>query len=161
MLSRPPKIRHPWVAMGNPRAFGPPALLLFFTWGLFLVGCGGDANEGLGELPPTLDAIQQHVFTPGCATSACHDRVTRGGDLDLSNAQVSYDQMVNVGSKNPVAKANSSTAMCQINSSRICSATGFEIRRSNLETLSRTHRVPSRRITKHQRSASDQWNDSH
>ncbi|MBK6689405.1 MAG: hypothetical protein IPG45_33365 [Deltaproteobacteria bacterium] len=92
--------------MGNPRAFGPPALLLFFTWGLFLVGCGGDANEGLGELPPTLDAIQQHVFTPGCATSACHDRVTRGGDLDLSNAQVSYDQMVNVGSKNPVAKAN-------------------------------------------------------
>lgn len=91
--------------MRGPGPRRPLASSTILGGGLLLFACGG-GGEAQGELAPTLDAIQQHVFTPGCATSACHDRVTRGGELDLSNAQVSYDQMVGVTSKNPVAKAN-------------------------------------------------------
>jgi hypothetical protein len=75
-------------------------------WMALSVGCGGDGTGAPGDLAPTIDSIQQNVLTPGCAASACHDRVTRGGELDLSNAQVSFDSMVGVGAKNPVAKAN-------------------------------------------------------
>lgn len=69
-----------------------------------LTACGG--SDGVAQLDPTIDNIQQYIFTPACANSGCHDSVVRGGDLDLSTAQISYDAMVNVPSRNPVAKAN-------------------------------------------------------
>lgn len=72
--------------------------------GLCATACGGsDAPE---QLEPTLSNIQQYVLTPACATSGCHDAIDKAGELDLSDAQISYDSMVNVPSKNPVAKAS-------------------------------------------------------
>lgn len=69
-----------------------------------LSACGGE--EGPAQLEPTLANIQQYVFTPACATSGCHDAADAAGELDLSTAQISYDAMVNIPSKIPVAKAN-------------------------------------------------------
>ena len=77
----------------------PVALALALT-----AACGGE--EGPAELEPTLVNIQEYVLTPACATSGCHDAIDKAGELDLSEAQVSYDQMVNVPSRNPVAKAS-------------------------------------------------------
>lgn len=68
-----------------------------------LIGCGGE--QMAGSVEPNIDDIQQHILTPACATSGCHDSQDRAGDLDLSTAQVSYDSMVNVRSKIPVARA--------------------------------------------------------
>ena len=76
----------------------PAALLVGAT------ACGG--GDGTAELDPTLLNIQTHVLTPACATSGCHDAVDQAGELDLSAAQISYDAMVGVPSKNPVAKAS-------------------------------------------------------
>jgi hypothetical protein len=53
-----------------------------------------------------LDEIQVVVFVPACATSGCHDAAVKGGELDMSTAQASYDGMVNVTAANRVAKAN-------------------------------------------------------
>lgn len=72
---------------------------------LLLAGCAG-SGEGLdengrplgeggapGEIEPTIESIQQHVFTPRCAT--CHQGSHVSG-LELENAQRSYDELVNV-----------------------------------------------------------------
>ncbi len=69
-----------------------------------LMGCGG--GGGAEDLEPELAVIQSEIFAPACATSGCHDARDKAGELDMSTAQLSYDQMVNVASKNPVAKAN-------------------------------------------------------
>lgn len=80
------------------------SMTLILGLGAALIACGGNAVEG--DLDPTLANIQEYVFTPACATGGCHDALDRAGELDLSTAQVSYDSMVNVTSKNTVAKAN-------------------------------------------------------
>ncbi|MDH4073866.1 MAG: hypothetical protein OEV41_12265, partial [Gammaproteobacteria bacterium] len=46
---------------------------------------------------PTLDQIQAIVFTPSCATSNCHDSTARA-NLELSNADLSYAELVGVPS---------------------------------------------------------------
>lgn len=69
-----------------------------------MVGCGG--SDAPAEIEPTLVNIQEFILTPACATSGCHDEIDQAGELDLSSAQVSYDAMVNVPSRNPVAKAS-------------------------------------------------------
>ncbi|MDD9933056.1 MAG: hypothetical protein OXT09_05605 [Myxococcales bacterium] len=51
------------------------------------------AMEG-ETLDNTLESIQEHVFTPACAGSGCHDEDTMAGMLDLSSAEVSYDSLV-------------------------------------------------------------------
>lgn len=84
---------------------GAPRPTFLLGLALVLAGCGGSAGPE-GDLEPTLNNIQQYVLTPACATSGCHDAIDKGGELDLSGAQVSYDSMVNVPSRNVVAKAS-------------------------------------------------------
>ncbi len=72
---------------------------------LTLVGCGGGSGPE-GDIEPTLPNPQEYIFTPACATSGCHDAIDKGGELDMSTAQISYDAMVNVPSRNVVAKAS-------------------------------------------------------
>jgi hypothetical protein len=74
--------------------------------GLLLAGCAG-SGEGLdengrpvgegssGSLEPTIESIQDHVFTPRCAT--CHQGQHISG-LELEDAQRSYDELVGVPS---------------------------------------------------------------
>ena len=42
----------------------------------------------------TLDDIQAAIFTPSCATSACHSATNQAAGLDLSDADTSYAEMV-------------------------------------------------------------------
>jgi hypothetical protein len=71
---------------------------------VLLAGCAG-SGEGLdengrplgestasGELMPTIDSIQEHVFTPRCAS--CHQGATAPVGLRLEDAQTSYDNLV-------------------------------------------------------------------
>lgn len=74
--------------------------------GLLVAGCAG-SGEGLdengrplgedapsGELAPTIDSIQEHVFTPRCAS--CHSGATAPVGLRLEDAQTSYDNLVDI-----------------------------------------------------------------
>jgi hypothetical protein len=45
---------------------------------------------------PTLDQIQAVIFTPTCATANCHSGAMPDANLDLSNADTSYAQLVGV-----------------------------------------------------------------
>jgi hypothetical protein len=56
------------------------------------VGASGEAS---GELEPTIESIQQHVFTPRCAS--CHQGTHVSG-LELEDAQQSHDELVDVRS---------------------------------------------------------------
>jgi len=47
---------------------------------------------------PTLDSIQADVFTPTCATNGCHGGVNPAEQLDLSNADTSFAELVGVAS---------------------------------------------------------------
>ncbi len=47
---------------------------------------------------PTLDEIQAAVFTPTCATSSCHSGANPSGGLDLSDADTSHAELVDVPS---------------------------------------------------------------
>jgi hypothetical protein len=47
-----------------------------------------------GELEPTIESIQEHVFTPRCAT--CHAGASAPVGLRLEDAQTSYDNLVDV-----------------------------------------------------------------
>ena len=49
-------------------------------------------------LIPTLDSIQATVFTPTCASSTCHDAVAPASGLDLSSADASFNNLVNITS---------------------------------------------------------------
>lgn len=74
---------------------------------VLLAACSG-SGEGLnengrpfaegaatGEFDPTIESIQDHVFTPHCAT--CH-RGSHISGLELEDAQRSYDELVDVAS---------------------------------------------------------------
>lgn len=52
-------------------------------------------TDGGRAIQPTLSDIQAKIFTPGCATSGCHDATfaARSGELDLSEG-ASYEQLV-------------------------------------------------------------------
>ena len=47
-------------------------------------------------IQPTLDSIQAIVFGPSCATSGCHDAVSERALLNLSDADTSLAQLLNV-----------------------------------------------------------------
>ena len=47
-------------------------------------------------IQPTLDSIQAIVFTPSCARSGCHDAVSERALLNLSDADTSLAQLVNI-----------------------------------------------------------------
>jgi hypothetical protein len=49
-------------------------------------------------LVPTLASIQATVFTPTCASAACHDAVAPAGGMDLSSEAASFMNLVNVDS---------------------------------------------------------------
>ena len=52
---------------------------------------GGGMSASLGD-------IQDDIFTPACGFGGCHDSFTAAGDLDLSTAQASFDELVGVDS---------------------------------------------------------------
>lgn len=71
-----------------------------------LAACGGsgeglDANgrpigesDGIGTFEPTIESIQDHVFTPIC--TECHIGAGAPNGLVLADAQTSYDNLVGV-----------------------------------------------------------------
>lgn len=67
-----------------------------------LSGCPA-APTPTATLPPTLNAIQTHIFSPRCAIPACHDAVTHVENLDLS-AGGAYSQLVGVAPDTDVAR---------------------------------------------------------
>lgn len=58
-------------------------------------GDGVDAGSGT-PIGPTIESIQDHVFTPYCVD--CHSGATAPEGLHLEDAQTSYDNLVNVAS---------------------------------------------------------------
>lgn len=88
---------------------GKPRLLEAIPASLFslMAACGGsgeglDQNgrplppgggpDGSSALEPTIESIQEHVFTPRCAT--CHSGASAPLGLRLEDAQTSYDNLV-------------------------------------------------------------------
>lgn len=70
--------------------------------GAALAACGGGGGSPTpqsGELQPTIESIQAQVFTPRCATSGCHRGVAAEEGLRLEDAQTSYDNLVDVQSR--------------------------------------------------------------
>lgn len=68
-----------------------------------LYGCAGDGP------PPSaaggaFDQIQTEIFNPNCLSAGCHNAQSQAGGLNLT-AGVSYGQLVNVLSVNPVAQS--------------------------------------------------------
>jgi len=71
---------------------------------LALAACTGEYDGGdeaapagprtSGPLQPRIESIQEHVFTPHCAS--CHSGPGARNGLSLDDAQTSYDQLVNV-----------------------------------------------------------------
>jgi hypothetical protein len=66
---------------------------------------GGDFEAGFTVMgpvimDPTLDNIQAAVFGPTCATAGCHSGggAVLPGVMDLTSAQASFDNLVNVAS---------------------------------------------------------------
>lgn len=53
-------------------------------------------SDGIGAFEPTIESIQDHVFTPICAE--CHVGAGAPHGLVLSDAQTSYDKLVGVPS---------------------------------------------------------------
>ena len=73
--------------------------------GAFLSGNGVPGGDFMAQfsvatpvvIGPTLDQIQTVVFTPTC-TTGCHSGAVPAGNLDLSNADTSFLQLVGVPS---------------------------------------------------------------
>lgn len=70
-----------------------------------LAACSGDYDGGqqagagagrgaTGTLEPTIESIQEQVFTPRC--TSCHAGAAARNGLRLDDAQTSYDNLVNV-----------------------------------------------------------------
>jgi hypothetical protein len=59
-----------------------------------LNGCPAAATP-TATRPPTLETIQQEIFSPRCAIPTCHDAAFRSGDLVLE-AGAAYDELVGV-----------------------------------------------------------------
>lgn len=53
-------------------------------------------SGAIGDLVPTIESIQDHVFTPICAQ--CHAGAAAPQGLVLSDPQTSYDNLVSVAS---------------------------------------------------------------
>ena len=51
-----------------------------------------------GSMGASLSDIQDDIFTPACGFGGCHDSFTAAGDLDLSTAQASFDELVGIDS---------------------------------------------------------------
>ena len=56
----------------------------------------GDPPPGSGPFAPSIEAIQDHVFTPHCVS--CHAGATAPQGLRLEDAQTSYSMLVGVRS---------------------------------------------------------------
>ncbi len=70
---------------------------------VLLTSCAGEGPEGTAE-QTWFDQIQNDVFDQGCVSGACHDSAVRAGGLSLAAGE-SYDELVDVGSTNPAARA--------------------------------------------------------
>lgn len=67
-------------------------------------GGGGSPTPAPDELQPTIESIQAQVFTPRCATSGCHRGSGAQEGLRLEDAQTSYDNLVDVPSRQVPAR---------------------------------------------------------
>ena len=65
------------------------------------MGCGSAE-----QLAPTSEAVQELVFTPGCAVSGCHDATSQVAGLDLSSVEASLASLVEVEPFNDIAREN-------------------------------------------------------
>lgn len=73
------------------------------TVALVAMGCAGDGPPG-GEGPQSqFDQIQNEIFDQSCVSGACHDSVTRAGNLSLTAGE-SYDQLVDIEPDNSAAR---------------------------------------------------------
>lgn len=66
---------------------------------------GLDLDDG-ATLSPSLENIQEYVFTPGCAVSGCHTAEIASGGLDLSSIEASYESLVGAPALNALAAEN-------------------------------------------------------
>lgn len=61
-------------------------------------GCTSSRSTTTEGVQPTWASIQTEVFNKSCATSGCHDGVSKRGNLDLE-ASASYQALVGVNPK--------------------------------------------------------------
>ncbi|MBL4632787.1 MAG: hypothetical protein JKY56_02885 [Kofleriaceae bacterium] len=70
--------------------------------------CSSNPNEPVvgadAGLSASLENIQEYIFDVACVQ--CHNELNPSGGLDLSSAQVSYDNLVDVSAANAVAGEN-------------------------------------------------------
>lgn len=73
---------------------------------LMLLGaCEMSMMETDDVMGPSLDGIQVAIFDQACV-EGCHSADVRAGDLDLSNADASYEALIGVMAENDVAYEN-------------------------------------------------------
>lgn len=67
------------------------------AWMILAVAASACGSGGSPEdTEANLASIQENVFDTTCATSGCHDSASAEGDLDLSDADTAYKQLVGV-----------------------------------------------------------------
>ncbi len=66
------------------------------TLWMLLFACSGDADDPMAEAPPTLVDVQERVFNPSCAFTACHGAEGPKRGLDLSSVDASLASLVGV-----------------------------------------------------------------
>lgn len=61
-----------------------------------MTACGSEDDASPDKAEANLASIQENIFDVSCATSGCHDASSQEGDLNLSDADTSYAQLVSV-----------------------------------------------------------------
>ena len=69
---------------------------------LLAIGCAGEGPPGVEE-ETWLGQIQTEVFDQSCLSGACHNSVTRAGNLSLAAGE-SYDQLIDIEPENSAAR---------------------------------------------------------
>ena len=67
-------------------------------------GCEHSEEPDAADMEPTLTNVQSQVFDECCATAGCHNDETQAANLNLSDADVSYQALVERPSENSVAR---------------------------------------------------------
>lgn len=73
--------------------------LTLISFSYLASGCASSRGAATDGVQPTWTSIQAEVFDKSCATSGCHDGVTKRGDLSL-DASDSYASLVGVNPMN-------------------------------------------------------------
>lgn len=73
--------------------------LTLISFSYLAAGCASSRGAATDGVQPTWTSIQAEVFDKNCATSGCHDGITKRGDLNLEPS-ASYASLVGVSPKN-------------------------------------------------------------